>query len=75
MRQATTTDRSATSMETEKILCLISLLVAGLVTVMFLLDILAGLPFGRVSPFLDVMFIVGGGFVLWQGIETYRDMR
>jgi hypothetical protein len=62
-------------MEFEKILCYLSLFVAGLVTLVFLLDLLLGFPFNRASWFLDVMFIIGGGFVLWQGIEAFRELR
>lgn len=62
-------------METEKILCYLSLGVAGLVTLVFLLDAALGIPFGRTSILLDVMFVIGGAFVLWQGIETYRELR
>ena len=70
-----TTDRSPTSMETEKLLCYFSLAVAGLVTLIFLLDAVASVPFGRASMLLDIMFVIGGAFVLWQGIETYRELR
>ncbi|HWE40256.1 MAG TPA: hypothetical protein VG406_27135 [Isosphaeraceae bacterium] len=62
-------------METEKILCYLSLAVAGLVTLIFLLDAILGIPFGRTSILLDIMFVLGGAFVLWQGIETYRELR
>lgn len=70
-----TTDRSPTSMETEKLLCYFSLAVAGLVTLIFFLDAVASFPFGRVSMFLDIMFVIGGALVLWQGVETYRELR
>lgn len=62
-------------METEKVLCYASLVLAGLVTLIFLLDLAVGLPFGRASVVLDVLFIIGGAFVLWQGYETYRELR
>jgi threonine/homoserine/homoserine lactone efflux protein len=62
-------------METEKVLCYASLIGAGLVTFIFLLDVLLGFPFGRASAALDILFIIGGAFVLWQGYETYRELR
>ena len=60
-------------METEKILCFASMIVAGLVALLFLLDLGLGI-FGRYIA-LDILFLLGAGFVLWQGIETYRELR
>jgi hypothetical protein len=62
-------------METEKILCLSSMVIAGLVVLLFLLDAATSFPFGRRAIVLDVLFALGGGFVLWQGFETYREFR
>lgn len=61
-------------METEKVLCYVAMGVAGLVALIFLLDAALGL-LGRVSIVLDVLFIIGAAFVLWQGIETARELR
>jgi hypothetical protein len=61
-------------METEKVLTYVSMAVAGVVGLIFLLDAALGL-FGRESLALDIMFIVGAAFVLWQGIETARELR
>jgi hypothetical protein len=60
-------------METEKVLCIVSLVIAGLLTLVFLLDLALGIPFGRSSVMLDVMFLVAGAFVIWQGIATYKE--
>ncbi|RUL88055.1 hypothetical protein [Tautonia sociabilis] len=60
-------------METEKILCFASMIVAGLVALLFLLDLILGI-FGRYLV-LDILFVLGAGFVIWQGIETYRELR
>lgn len=62
-------------METEKVLTIGSLVVAGLVILVFLLDLILGIPFGKPSLVLDILFIVGGAFVVWQGLETYREFR
>jgi dolichyl-phosphate-mannose--protein O-mannosyl transferase len=49
------------------------MIVAGLIVLLFLLDL--GLAvFGRMI-LLDIMFILSGAFVLWQGIETIRELR
>lgn len=61
-------------METEKILCMASMIIAGLLTLLFLLDAALGFPFSRASIVLDVLFIFGGAFVLWQGYDTYRQL-
>ncbi len=61
-------------METEKTLTLGAMILAGLLTLLFLLDAAAGIPFGRQSIVLDVLFIIGGAFILWQGFETYREL-
>ena len=61
-------------METEKILCFGAMGIAGLVAVLFLLDILLKV-FGGQSLLLDAFFILGAAFVLWQGFETSRELR
>ena len=61
-------------METQKALCYIAMGVAALVCLIFLLDAALGI-LGRHSIMLDVMFILGAAFVLWQGIETARELR
>ncbi|MEW4569859.1 hypothetical protein AB1L88_18495 [Tautonia sp. JC769] len=60
-------------METEKILCFASMIVAGLVALLFVLDLALGI-FGRFIA-LDILFILGAAFVIWQGVETYRELR
>jgi len=60
-------------METPKVLSYSAMVVAGLVCLIFLLD--AGLKiFGR-NLVLDILFILGGAFVLWQGFETTRELH
>jgi hypothetical protein len=60
-------------METEKILCLASLVIASLVALIFLLDLTLGI-FSRVLV-LDILFLIGAAFVIWQGVETYRELK
>ena len=60
-------------METQKILCYAAMIIAGLVCLIFLLDSTLGI-LGR-NLVLDILFIFGGVFVLWQGIETARELR
>jgi uncharacterized membrane protein len=61
-------------METEKMLCYGSIGAAGLVALIFVLDIVAQILGGQ-SMVLDIMFILGAAFVLWQGFETSRELR
>ncbi len=58
----------------EKILCMAAMIISGLLTLLFLIDLIAGFPFNR-QIVLDVLFVLGGGFILWQGVETYREFR
>ena len=55
-------------------LCYGAMGAAGLVALLFLLDIVAQLLGGQ-SMVLDIMFILGAAFVLWQGFETSRELR
>ena len=60
-------------MEIEKLITYSSIGVAALVCLVFLLDLAAGI-FGRQIA-MDVLFILGGAFLLWQGIETVLELR
>jgi threonine/homoserine/homoserine lactone efflux protein len=60
-------------MELDKVITYSAIGVAGLVCLIFLLDLAAGI-FGRLIV-MDVLFILGGAFLLWQGIETVLELR
>lgn len=60
-------------METEKVLTYAAMSVAGLIALIFLLDAALGV-LGR-NIVLDILFILGAAFVIWQGIETARELR
>ena len=59
-------------METQKIITYSAIGVAGIVCLVFLLDLAAGI-FGR-NIGMDIMFILGSGFLLWQGVETMLEL-
>jgi uncharacterized membrane protein YqjE len=61
-------------METEKVLCYTAMGVAGLVCLIFILDLAAGV-LGKTSMVMDILFILGGAFVIWQGVETARELH
>jgi uncharacterized membrane protein YqjE len=60
-------------METDKVMTYGAMGIAGLVTLVFLLDAIFGIV-GQ-NMVLDVLFILGAAFVLWQGFETMREFR
>ncbi|HZW34220.1 MAG TPA: hypothetical protein VFF52_26090 [Isosphaeraceae bacterium] len=60
-------------MELDKVITYSAIGVAGLVLLVFALDLAAGI-FGRLIP-MDVLFILGAAFLLWQGIETALELR
>jgi len=60
-------------MEIDKLITYSAIAVAGLVLLVFLLDLAAGI-FGRLIV-MDVLFILGAAFLLWQGIETALELR
>ena len=60
-------------MEIQKVLCYMAMIIAGLVCLIFLLAATLRV-LGR-NLVLDVLFIIGGAFVLWQGVETAREIR
>jgi len=51
-----------------------SMVVAGLVAIIAVLDLALQIPFGR-QVVLDVTFIIGAGLVLYMGVDAYRDMQ
>ncbi len=61
-------------METDKVITWSAIAVAGIICLVFLLD-LAFKIFDRPSITMDVLFIMGASFLLWQGIETVRELR
>jgi hypothetical protein len=59
----------------EKWLCFGSMGVAGLLLLLFLLDIFTGIPFGRISVTVDVFGILASGVVLYLAYDAFRDLR
>jgi len=49
------------------------MLVAGLLILVFVLDLALKLPFGGASPVMDVGLVVGGGILLYLGWSAYRE--
>jgi hypothetical protein len=60
-------------MEISKLFCYMAMAFAGLVCLVFLLDATLSV-LGR-NLLLDILFILAGAFIIWQGIETTRELR
>jgi hypothetical protein len=59
----------------EKYLCWGAIGVAGLMLLLFLLDIIVHVPFGGLSAAVDVFGILASGLVLFLGWDALRDLR
>ena len=59
----------------EKWLCWGSLGVAGLMLLLFILDIALGMPFGGLSPTVDVVGILASAVLLYMAWDALRDLR
>ncbi len=61
-------------MEIDKVITYSAIGVAGIVCLVFLLDLTAGI-FGERHVAMDILFILGAAFLLWQGVETILELR
>ncbi len=59
----------------DKWLCWGSMGVAGLLLLLFLLDVITGFPFGSISGVVDAIAILASGLVLYLAWDALRDLR
>jgi hypothetical protein len=59
----------------EKWLCWGSMGVAGLLLLLFLLDLLFGFPFQKVNAAVDVFGILASSLVLYLAWDAFKDLR
>jgi hypothetical protein len=59
----------------EKWLCWGSIGVAGLLLLLFLLDLVAQVPFGRVSITVDIISMIAAAVVMYLGFDAMRELR
>jgi hypothetical protein len=59
----------------EKWLCLLSMAIAGIVLVAFVLDLVLKFPFGGLSLTVDIVAILAAGLIGYLGWESYREQR
>lgn len=55
-----------------KALCMTGMVIAILILVLFLLDLAVAFPFKRVSPLMDILFVLcalGLGFISWSTLK------
>lgn len=58
----------------EKWLCFGSMGVAGLLALLFLLDMVTGIPFGR-TVVVDIVGLLAAGVVLYLAYDALKDVR
>lgn len=59
----------------EKWLCWGSMGIAGLLLLLFLLDLFTALPFGGISKAVDIISILTSALVLYLAWDAMRDLR
>ena len=59
----------------EKWLCFGSMGIAGLLFLLFLLDMVIGIPFGGSSIVVDIFGVVVCALVLFLAYDAFRDLR
>jgi hypothetical protein len=59
----------------EKWLCWSAIGVAGLMLLLFLLDLILSFPFGGLNSVVDIFGILASGLVLFLGWDALRDLR
>jgi hypothetical protein len=59
----------------EKWLCWSSMGVAGLLLLLFLLDVFLKVPFGGISITVDIISIIMSALVLYLGWDAMRELR
>jgi len=60
----------------EKRLCIASMSIAGLLLLLFLLDLIIGIPFGGGAAFrlIDIVGVLAGGILLYLSWNALRDL-
>ncbi len=61
--------------EMEKYMCYGALGVAGLFMLLFLLDLILGMPFGRTFMIVDIFGILVSGMVGYLGFNAMKDLK
>jgi hypothetical protein len=59
----------------EKWLCWGSLGVSGILLLLFLLDMIVGIPFGGIDVIVNIIGIIACGLVGYLAFESFKDLR
>ncbi len=59
----------------EKWMCFGSMGVAGLLLLLFLLDLALGVPFGGISKVVDIFGLIVSALVLYLAYDAFKDLR
>jgi len=59
----------------EKWMCLATIGVAGLLLLVFAADLALKIPFGGLSPVVDILSIFAAGLIAYLGWDSYRELR
>jgi hypothetical protein len=58
----------------QKGLCIAAMVAAGLLLILYGLDLAIKVPFGRKGITQDIVLVIASGLIIWQGIETWREL-
>jgi hypothetical protein len=58
-----------------KAMSIAGMAIAGLIVVLFALDLISGTPFGGQSKMTDIAFVICGGILGYLGWNAFRDAR
>lgn len=73
---ARSTSRARTpGISKEKLLCWITLVVAGLLGLLFLIDLFSGFPFAGASTWLDIFGILSAGLLVYVCVDTLMQLK
>jgi hypothetical protein len=59
----------------EKGLCMATMGLAGVLLLLFLLDLVLKFPFGGLSSLVDILGLISCGAVLYLGWDAFKDWR
>lgn len=58
----------------EKWFCLSAMAVAGLLLLLFVLDLAVGFPFGKANLTVDICGFLASGLVVYLGFDAFKDL-